>query len=430
MKYLVIGSGGREHALGWELAREEESEVCFLPGNGGTPGIGPNIDVSPADTDAVVAEVERLKPGLVVVGPEDPLAMGIVDRLLATGVPVFGPTAACARLESSKIFAKTLMSRYSIPTASYEVFDSAREAHEYIDRVRKRLVVKADGLAKGKGSIVTKTRKDAHRAVEDLMVKRIFGEAGDRIVIEDRLKGEEASVIAVVDGEHYVLFPPAQDHKAAYDGDRGPNTGGMGAYCPAVVMDEDLIEQVRRGVFDRLLAALRKEGLDYRGVIYAGLMINATGFYVVEFNVRFGDPETQCTLPALDVDLGPMLLSAARGRLGENRVLKAARWAVSVVLASGGYPGIYETGKVMEGLESAGGDEDVVVFHAGTQRESDGSLVTSGGRVLAVTGVGETLRSARRKTYNAVRHIRFEDKQMRTDIGAKGLARAGTAGVI
>jgi phosphoribosylamine--glycine ligase len=430
MKYLVIGSGGREHALGWKLARESQSEVLFMPGNGGTTGVGTNVDVSPTDLEAAAAEVESLRPDLVIVGPEDPLAMGIVDRLSHIGIPVFGPTAACARLESSKIFAKTLMSRYSIPTAPYEVFDSASGAHAYVDRVRKPLVVKADGLARGKGSIVTKNREDAHRAVEALMEERVFGDAGDRIVIEERLKGEEASVIGVADGKRYVLLPSSQDHKAVHDRDRGPNTGGMGAYCPAPVVDEDMVDHVRRVVFDRLVGGLRKEGLDYRGVIYAGLMINPTGVYVIEFNVRFGDPETQCTLPVLDADLGPLLLDAARGSIDRTRVLNPARWAVSVVLASGGYPGCYEKGKHIEGLEGIEDDEEVVVFHAGTRREDDGGLVTAGGRVLAVTGMGRTLRSARRKTYNAARHIKFEGVHMRTDIGAKGLARADRAGVI
>jgi phosphoribosylamine--glycine ligase len=430
MKYAVIGSGGREHALGWKLAQESRAEVVFMPGNGGTADIGMNVDVSPVDLEAVASEVERTRPDLVVVGPEDPLALGIVDRLSDTGIPVFGPTAACARLESSKVFAKTLMSRYSIPTASYKVFDSAAGAHAYVDRVGKPLVIKADGLARGKGSIVTNNQKEAHGAVEAIMEEKAFGRAGDLVVIEERLGGEEASVIGIADGERCILLPPSQDHKPAYDGNRGPNTGGMGAYCPAPVVDDDLLDHVRRVVFDRLMGGLHREGLDYRGVIYAGLMINSTGVYVIEFNVRFGDPETQCTLPVVDMDLGPLLLDAARGSISKTEVVKPARWAVSVVLASGGYPGGYQKGKRIEGLERVGKSSRVVVFHAGTRRAGDGRMVTAGGRVLAVTGVGRTLRSARREAYAAARHIKFEGMHMRTDIGAKGLVRIDRAGVI
>lgn len=430
MRHLVIGSGGREHALGWKLLQQPESEVHFLPGNGGTAGIGTNVDAKPTDLAAVVAYAQKTKPDLVTVGPEDTLAMGIVDRLTELGIPVFGPTADCTRIESSKVFAKTLMSRYSIPTAPYKIFDSPTEAHAYVERTRKPLVVKADGLAKGKGAIVTRHKTGAHRAVETLMEKRAFGAAGDRVVVEERLSGEEASVIAVTDGERYVLLPPSQDHKPADDGDRGPNTGGMGAYCPAPIVDEDLLDYVREVVFDRLLKGFRKEGLDYRGVIYAGLMINPGNAYVIEFNARFGDPETQCTMPVIDIDLGDLMLDAAQGSIPESRVVRPARWAVSVVLASGGYPGEYEKGKRISGLDKAEAEEDIVVFHAGTRTDRDGSLVTSGGRVLAVTGIGQTLRSARRRVYTAARDIKFAGLHMRTDIGAKGLTRAKKMGVI
>jgi phosphoribosylamine--glycine ligase len=430
MRHLVIGSGGREHAIGWKLIQQPECEVCFLPGNGGTAGIGTNVEVDPADLDAVIAYVRETKPDLVTVGPEDPLAMGIVDRIAELGIPVFGPTAECARIESSKVFAKVLMSRYSIPTAPFKIFDSATEAHAYIDKAGKPLVVKADGLARGKGAIVTRHRQDAHRAVETIMEEQTFGAAGDRIVVEERLSGEEASVIAVTDGERFLLFPPAQDHKPAFDGDRGPNTGGMGAYCPAPVVDRDMLDVIKESVFDRLLRGLRKEGLEYRGVIYAGLMIDSGKVHVIEFNARFGDPETQCTLPVVDVDIGDLMLGAAGGSIPKTGVLRSTRWAVSVVLASGGYPGSYEKGKPISGLDEAEGEEDVVVFHAGTTTDKDGGLVTSGGRVLAVTGIGRTLRSARRKAYTAARDIRFAGVRMRTDIGAKGLRRARMMGVI
>ncbi len=430
MRHLIIGSGGREHALGWKLLQQPEAEVSFLPGNGGTAGIGTNVEISPIDLTAVTSYVKKAEPDLVTVGPEDPLSMGIVDRLSDLGIQVFGPTADCARIESSKVFAKTLMSKYSIPTAPYEVFDSPADAHAYVERTRKRVVVKADGLAGGKGVIVTRHRPEAHRAIEVIMEERAFGEAGDRVLIEERLTGEEASVIAVTDGERYVLFPPSQDHKRAYDGDRGPNTGGMGAYCPAPVVDGDMLDHVREVVFDRLLRGLEKEGLRYRGAIYAGLIITSGNAYVIEFNARFGDPETQCTMPVVDIDLGGLMFDAARGRIAETRAVRPARWAVSVILASGGYPGAYEKGKRISGLDEAEAEEDVIVFHAGTRQEDGGSLVTSGGRVLAVTGMGKSLRGARRKAYNAARDIKFDGAHMRTDIGARGLMRAKKMGVM
>jgi phosphoribosylamine--glycine ligase len=430
MKVLVIGSGGREHALGWKIASENsDNQVLFLPGNGGTPEVGTNIAGSPADTDAVARIAGEVSPDLIVVGPEDPLAGGLVDSLEDAGFVVLGPTAAGARLESSKAFAKQLMSKYSIPTAAYEIFTSESSAHAYIDKCSKPLVVKADGLAKGKGSIVTSSREEAHGAVGRIMGERIFGDAGNTIIIEERLTGEETSVIAVAAGEHYVMLPPAQDHKPIFDGDEGPNTGGMGAYCPAPVANRDVLGQVERTVLKRIVKGLRREGIDYRGVIYAGLMINQAGAFVIEFNARFGDPETQCMVPAIDADLGDLLVSAARGDLGRTRRIKAARWAVSVVLASGGYPGGYDKGKRISGVEEASAAEDITVFHAGTERLEGGELVTSGGRVLAVTGTGGTLREARRKAYDASRLIEFDGMQMRTDIGVRGLARLRRVGV-
>jgi phosphoribosylamine--glycine ligase len=423
MKHLVIGSGGREHALGWKLKQCEGSEVFFLPGNGGTPGLGTNVDIEPTDLDAVTAYARDLKPDLVTVGPEDPLALGLVDALTRAGIPAFGPTAEGTRIESSKVFAKELMTRNSIPTAPFKIFTSRERALEYVEKSKKPLVVKADGLARGKGAIVTKDRKGASQAVELLMGERIFGEAGDTIIVEERLRGEEASVIAVTDGEDYVLLPPSQDHKPAFDGDRGPNTGGMGAYCPAPVIDRQAMDHIEDVVFRRLLEGLKKEGIHYRGVLYAGLILNEKGVFVIEFNARFGDPETQCTLPAIDLDLGRLLLDASRGRLGRTRRVAASRWAVSVVMASGGYPGSYEKDKIITGVERAASQDGVVVFHAGTRRAEDGSLLTSGGRVLAVTGMGDTLRAARRVAYNAGRLIRFEGAHIRSDIGIKGLER-------
>jgi len=423
LKTTIVGSGGREHALGWKLAGEGRGDLEFLPGNGGTGALGRNAPVAADQVDAVVEFCRAGAPDLVIVGPEDPLAGGLADRLAALGVRVFGPTADCARLESSKAYAKEFMAAHSVPTAPFEIFTDAARAHAYVDKSDRRLVVKASGLAKGKGAIVTANREEAHRAVRQVMEERAFGEAGDTVVIEERLDGEEASVLAITDGERYVILPPSQDHKPAYDGDRGPNTGGMGAYCPAPVVDGATLAEIERTVFERTLKGLEAEGLSYRGVIYAGLMINDRGVFVIEYNVRFGDPETQAILPAVDLDLGDLLMRASDGRLRETSTVEASRWAVCVVLASGGYPGPYEKGKVITGLEEASVAEGVALFHAGTRVDEAGDLVTSGGRVIGVTGWGRSLREARKRSYDACRMIEFEGKHMRSDIGGKGISR-------
>ena len=429
MKIAIVGSGGREHALGWKLAGESEHEIYFLPGNGGTSEIGTNVDTEGTDTAAVAAFAEKARPDLVVVGPESPLAAGLTDDLVARGFPVFGPPKASARIETSKVFAKEIMSRYGIPTAPYKTFTSAAKAHAYVDRARRPLVVKADGLARGKGAIVTKDKAGAHDAVDAMLSRKVFGDAGRVVLIEERLKGEEASVLAITDGAKIAVLPPSQDHKAIFDRDRGPNTGGMGAYCPAPVVDGDVLSRVEDVVFGRLLKGLEKEGLTYRGVIYAGLMINESGVFVIEFNARFGDPETQSILPAIDAPLGDLLVDAAHGNLKRKQRIRAARWAVCVALASGGYPDSYETGRPITGIEEASSRKGVFVFHAGTRRLPDGRLVTAGGRVLGVTGTGKTLREARRAAYEASRLVRFEGVHFRTDIGLKGLRRLHRAGV-
>jgi phosphoribosylamine--glycine ligase len=430
MKVAIVGSGAREHALGWKLKHESEDvRLDFLPGNGGTAELGSNLDVEANDVEAVRRYAAKARPDLIVVGPEGPLAAGLVDRLIEDGYLVFGPKQASARIETSKVFAKELMSRYKIPTAPFKVFTSAAKAHAFIDRAGHRMVVKADGLARGKGAIVTKSRAEAHEAADAMITGKAFGEAGSVVVIEERLVGEEASVLAVTDGQRLVMLPPSQDHKPVMDGDRGPNTGGMGAYCPAPVVSDDMLGRVEETVFKRLLKGLAKEGLDYRGVIYAGLMINDDGVFVIEFNARFGDPETQSILPAVDADVGELLAEAAAGSLKRSRTIRPARWAVCVVAASGGYPGAYTTGKEITGIGRASAREGVLVFHAGTKMLGDGKLVTSGGRVLGVTGAGDTLRAARRTAYEAGRMIRFAGMHLRTDIGLKGLRRLRTVGV-
>jgi phosphoribosylamine--glycine ligase len=424
MRIAIVGSGGREHALGWKLRLEDAGHrLDFLPGNGGTSAIGTNVDIAPGDIGAVVAWAAKTRPDLVIVGPEDPLAGGLADRLAEAGVAVFGPTQAAARIESSKVFAKDFMSRHGIPTPPYKVFTSAAKAHAHVEKHSGPLVVKADGLARGKGAMVTKSRAQAHEAVEMVLTEKAFGAAGESVLIEERLRGEEASVVAVTDGECYVVLPPAQDHKQVFDRDRGPNTGGMGSYSPAPLVDRAALKRIETAVLKKLLRGLEREGLDYRGVVYAGLMMNDEGVFVIEFNARFGDPETQAMLAATDAAVGPLMAEAAAGRLGRNQILSAARWAVCVVAASGGYPGPYRTGREISGLEASEASGSVAVFHAGTRREGDGRLVTAGGRVLGVTGTGATLREARRTAYDAVRLVKFSGMHFRTDIGIKGLRR-------
>jgi phosphoribosylamine--glycine ligase len=424
LKTIIVGSGGREHALGYKVAEGGGArELLFLPGNGGTVQAGRNANVGADDVDGVAAFCREHAPDLVIVGPEDPLAAGLSDRLAAEGARVFGPTAACARLETSKAYAKEFMAKYAVPTARFDVFADPASAHAYVEASGGSVVVKADGLARGKGAIVTDSKEEAHRAVARVMEERVFGEAGDTVVIEERLRGEEVSVIAVTDGENYVMLPPSQDHKPVHDGDRGPNTGGMGAYCPVPLVTKDMFSEIEDVVFKRTLKGLRAEGLRYRGVIYAGLMINREGIFVIEFNARFGDPETQAMLPVIDLDLGELLMRAADGRLGHNYVVRAPRWAVCVVLSSAGYPRAYETGKVITGLKEASSGEGVMLFHAGTRLAEDGVLLTSGGRVMGVTGCGGSLREAQRRAYEACSLVEFEGKYMRKDIGDKGMKR-------
>ena len=423
MRIVIVGSGGREHALGYKMAEGAgDREIFFLPGNAGTALVGENMDVGADDIEAVARFCRDEGADLVIVGPEDPLAGGLSDRLLEEGIRVFGPTADCARLESDKAFAKQFMARHSIPTARFDVFTDSAAAHAHIESSARRVVVKASGLARGKGVLVTGSRAEAHRAVDRVMEERAFGEAGDTVVIEERLRGEEVSVLAVTDGESYVMLPPSQDHKPIFDGDKGPNTGGMGAYCPAPLVDRETLAEIEKTVFKRTLKGLKADGMLYRGVIYAGLMVNNEGIHVMEFNARFGDPETQAILPVVDLDLCDLLTRAADGALGGSRILEASRWAVCVVLASGGYPGSYDKGKIITGADEVSGP-GVMLFHAGTRRAEDGALVTSGGRVMGVTACGHSLREARRKAYDASRLIVFEGKHMRSDIGDKGILK-------
>ncbi|HWL52668.1 MAG TPA: phosphoribosylamine--glycine ligase [Chthoniobacteraceae bacterium] len=422
MKILVIGSGGREHALVWKLHQSAKvTRLYCAPGNAGTAALATNLPIAIDDHDALVAFAKKEGIALTVVGPDDALAAGVVDRFAAEGLRAFGPTQAGARLESSKVYAKEFMRRYGIPCAASGHFSDPGEALRFCETMRYPVVVKADGLALGKGVIIAQTPAEAAKAIEEIMVRRLFGDAGRQVVIEEFLTGEESSVHAVIGGGKALLFPSAQDHKAIYDGDKGPNTGGMGTFSPAAkLVTPELEATIRTEVLDRFLAGLRGEGLPFTGLLFPGLMITADGLRVLEFNCRFGDPETQVLLPRLKSDLVDLLEAALDGRLDEVTPEWDERAAVCVIMASGGYPGSYAKGKAITGLEKAEALGDVHLFHAGTRCGPQG-LETAGGRVLGVTALGGTLEAARARAYEAVAQIHFEGATFRRDIGAKGL---------
>jgi len=423
MNVLVVGSGGREHALVWKIAQSPlVKKVYCAPGNAGIARHAECVNIGPTE----IARLRKLAIDkgidLTVVGPEAPLCEGIVDFFTAKGLSIFGPTQRAARLEGSKVFAKQLMERHGIPTARFRVFNGVELARDYIDRVGAPVVVKADGLAAGKGVIVCKTVQEARAAVNKIMIDRAFGDSGDQIVIEDCLSGEEASVLAFTDGKNIALMPSAQDHKAVYDGDEGPNTGGMGAYSPAPVITPELERTIERDVIVQAVHAMNREERPYRGVLYAGLMITEEGPFVLEFNCRLGDPELQPLIMRLKSDLVPILQATIEGNLDEVEIEWDVRPALCVVMASGGYPGPYEKGFPIKGLEDVEEMDDVVVFHSGTALV-DGQVVTAGGRVLGVTARGDTIADARERAYEAVRRISFEGAHYRTDIGKKALDR-------
>jgi phosphoribosylamine---glycine ligase len=425
MKVLVLGSGGREHALGVSLARSpRKPELLFAPGNAGMAALGRCLPVKPVELEAVRALCSKERPDLVVVGPEDPLCAGVADVLAGDGVKVFGPGKAGARLEGSKAFAKQMMTKYLVPTGAYRVFEDPDRARTYLRETEQPVVVKADGLCAGKGVVVCEDREEAFRAVDEIMVQRRFGDAGARILIEERLQGQEASVMAVTDGRTLAVLEPAQDHKRIFDGDRGPNTGGMGAYSPAPVVTPRVMQQVERDVLVPMIHGLGRERIPYRGVLYAGLMITKGGPRVLEFNCRFGDPETQAVLPRMRTDLLELMLATVEDRLDECEMDWDPRPAVCVVMASAGYPASAEKGVPIEGVEAAAARPDTFVFHAGTEAK-DGRLLTAGGRVLGVTALGEDIGAARDAAYGAVHEIRFRGAQVRTDIAERALRVEG-----
>lgn len=414
MTVLVVGGGGREHALVWKLAQSPRvKRLLCAPGNAGTAAQAENAAVKATDLDGLVALAQREKVDLVVVGPDDPLAAGLVDRLQAVGTRAFGPSASAARFEASKSFAKDFMRRHGIPTAASGKFTDFETALGYARAQKFPLVIKADGLALGKGVTIAENLADAERALRAALVDKVFGGAGDTVVIEEFLTGRECSVHALVDGKSWLLFPDARDHKRAFDGDRGPNTGGMGTLSPSGRVGDELRARIENEILAPFVRGLREDGMDFRGMLFPGLMLTKDGPKVLEFNARFGDPETQVLLPRLRSDLVDLLEATIDGRLDQVRADWDSRAACCVVMASGGYPGEYKTGFPIEGVDST----DALVFHAGTRSSGD-QVLTSGGRVLGVTALGASPAEATAAAYAAVRRIRFENAAWRTDIGA------------
>lgn len=417
MKVLVIGNGGREHAIAWKIKQSPlVSELFVAKGNAGIWEIAKKVDISPTDVKALADFAQKEGIDFTIIGPEAPLVEGIVDEFESRGLKIFGPNKEAAKLEGSKAFAKRFMEKYGIPTARYRTFTDFEEAKKYVEEIGAPIVVKADGLAAGKGAVVCQSVEEAISTLDKFMNKKIFGKASERVVIEEFLEGEEASYIVMINGDKYVPLPTSQDHKRLLDGDKGPNTGGMGAYSPTPVITPEVEGRIRKEVVERVIEGLKKEGIFYRGFLYVGLMITKDGPKVLEFNVRLGDPEAQPILMRIKNDFLQVLLDFYEGK--EVKIEEDERWALSVVLASRGYPEEPEKGKIIHGLELVKKLEDVVVFHAGTDKEGE-FFVTSGGRVLNVCAYGNTLREAKERVYNAIRYLCFEGMHYRKDIGDK-----------
>ncbi|MBI4972290.1 MAG: phosphoribosylamine--glycine ligase [Candidatus Omnitrophica bacterium] len=425
MRVLLIGSGGREHALVWKIAQSKLMEKIFcVPGNGGIAQQAECLDIKAEDIQGLLDFAKREKIDLTVVGPEAPLAQGIVDEFQNYNLRIFGPNKLASQLEASKVFAKELMAKYRVPTANFKIFDYADEAKKYIEQIGAPCVVKADGLAQGKGVIVAQTVDEAKQAVTSIMQDRIFGDAGNRVIIEDCLEGQETSIIVITDSKEVIPLASSQDHKRVFDHDFGSNTGGMGAYSPAPIVTRELWKEILDTVIYRTIDGLAKEGIDYKGVLYVGIMLTKEGPKVLEFNVRFGDPETQAILPRLNSDLSEVMLATSNGKLNKITKTGGLKWdsraCVCVVCASGGYPGEYEKGKEIFGLDQTVKMKDIIVFHAGTKKQGD-KILTSGGRVLGVTGLGNTIKEAIDQTYQAVGKIHFAGMHYRKDIGHKAI---------
>ncbi|MFC1623753.1 phosphoribosylamine--glycine ligase [Candidatus Omnitrophota bacterium] len=421
MKVLVVGSGGREHTLVWKISQSKKVDKIFCaPGNGGIKELAELADIKADDIDALLDFAKEKKIDLTIAGPEVPLVGGIVDRFREAGLKIFGPPKELALLEGSKIFAKETMGKFKVSTADFKVFDDAGKAREYLKKTGAPIVVKADGLAAGKGVIVAKTIEEAEVAIDSILVKKIFGSSGERIILEDCLEGEEASILVFSDGKNIVPLVSSQDHKRIFDSDKGPNTGGMGAYSPAPVVSGKIFDDIIESVFRPIINGLAAEGKIYKGVLYAGIMITKNGPMVLEFNVRFGDPETQAVLPRLTSDLVDVVLACIDGGLDKIKLEWDERACICVVIASHGYPGKYEKHKEIRGLEDLKGTKGIEVFHAGTVCEN-GKIFTSGGRVLGVTGFGQDIKSAKENAYKAIGKIKFEGIYCRSDIGDRAI---------
>ena len=426
MKVLVIGSGGREHALVWKIVQSRlVKKIYCAPGNGGISKLAECLSIKAEDIPGLLDFAKKERIDLTVVGPEAPLAFGIVDEFTRNGLKIFGPLKQAAQLEASKVFAKQLMAKYKVPTADFMIFDNAIEAKKYIEKIGAPCVIKADGLAQGKGVVVSKTVAEANQAISSIIEERIFGDAGNKVIIEDCLEGQEASILAFIDGKNVVPLASSQDHKRIFDNDTGPNTGGMGAYSPAPVVTDGLFKEIIQNVIEPTINGLAAEGIKYQGVLYSGIMITKQGPQVLEFNVRFGDPETQAILPRLNSDLVEVMLATIDGKLNKVRLDWKDDSCVCVVCASAGYPANFEKGKEIFGLEEVAKMKDIVVFHAGTKMhivDGKSHIVTNGGRVLGVTGLGKTIKEAIDKTYQAVEKISFDGMHYRKDIGQKAVS--------
>lgn len=420
LKVLIIGSGGREHALAWKLQQSPRlGKLYCAPGNAGMASIAKCVEISSDDIQGLLKFAKKEKIDLTVVGPEAPLTAGIVDQFEQAGLKVFGPSQAAAQLEGSKSFSKEFMLRCNIPTATFMSFDYIDDARAFLNHAQFPLVVKADGLAAGKGVVICNTLVEGLVAIDQMMRDKIFAEAGAKVVVEDYLVGEEVSILAICDGENFVILESAQDHKRIFDDDLGPNTGGMGAYSPAPMMTETLLRKIEARIIEPTVRGMAREGTPFKGVLYAGLMLTEQGPQVLEYNVRFGDPETQAVLPRLESDLLEIMLASCDGRLNEMPLVWDKRPCVCVVMSSGGYPGKYETGFEIAGLSSL---EDAFVFHAGTKAEGD-KITTAGGRVLGVVSLGNNIKEAIHNVYEAVEKIKFEHMFFRRDIAAKALQK-------
>jgi phosphoribosylamine--glycine ligase len=420
-KILIIGSGGREHAIGWKIKQSPMcGELYFAPGNGGTREIGENVDIKVTDIKALIEFAKKEKIDLTLAIPDDPLALGIVDEFRKEGLRIFGPTKKAAQLESSKAFSKNFMQKYNLPTAKFKIFSDYNEALKYTDTQNLPIVIKASGLAAGKGAIITQTREEAQKALEDILVKKVFAEAGSEVVIEEFLTGPEISIHAFSDGKNYSIFPTSQDHKRAGEGNTGLNTGGMGTIAPLSFVTDELLNNIDKTIVAPTLSGMSADGNTFSGVLYPGLMLTKNGPKILEYNARFGDPETETYMRLLETDLLEIVNACVDQKLDKIKIKWKPDYACTVMLASGGYPGPYEKGKIITGIAKAEKNKNVIVFHAGTKIENS-NLVTNGGRVLGVSAIGVNLKEALETAYEAITKISFEGMQYRKDIGKSAL---------